>query len=185
MLSVRTVLHPTDFSEYSDCAFRVACALALDYGARLVILHVTAPAVDGYGEGIMPPPPADYLEPLRARLHQLQPLYRQITVEHQLVEGDAAAEILRTAAATQCDMIVLGTHGRAGLRRLLMGSTAEQVMRRARCPVLAVKAPLAKGRPRLKRATVEPGTTIDEAFLKHFFRAVPNESRPSCGMWSM
>jgi nucleotide-binding universal stress UspA family protein len=57
MLPIRTVLHPTDFSKYSDYAFRLACTLARDYGARLVILHVAAPPVDGYGEGILPRSP--------------------------------------------------------------------------------------------------------------------------------
>jgi nucleotide-binding universal stress UspA family protein len=142
MLPIRTVLHPTDFSKHSDYAFRLACALTHDYGARLVILHVAAPPVDGYGEGILPPQREDYLRPLCDRLNRLKPPDPTVAVEYQLVEGDAAAEILRTAAATQCDVIVLGTHGRAGLARLLLGSTAEQVVRRAPCPVLTVKAPL-------------------------------------------
>jgi hypothetical protein len=62
--------------------------------------------------------------------------------ERRLEEGDAVTEILRVAEEAPADLIVLGTHGRTGLARLLMGSVAEQVVRRAPCPVLTVKAPL-------------------------------------------
>ena len=56
-------------------------------------------------------------------------------------EGDPATQIVRVAQETRCDLIVLGTHGRTGLGRLLMGSVAEQVLRKAPCPVLTVKTP--------------------------------------------
>jgi nucleotide-binding universal stress UspA family protein len=72
----------------------------------------------------------------------------KVPVEHQLLfVGDPAAEILRVAQAVKADLIVLGTHGRTGLGRLLMGSVAEQVVRRAPCPVVTVKAPLPQGGP--------------------------------------
>jgi nucleotide-binding universal stress UspA family protein len=58
-----------------------------------------------------------------------------------LAEGDPAAEIIRAAQETGAELIVMGTHGRTGLQRLLMGSVAEQVLRKASCPVLTVKAP--------------------------------------------
>jgi nucleotide-binding universal stress UspA family protein len=138
MLTIRTVLYPTDFSDCSEVAFRLACGLAWDYGARLVILHVTPSPVDGYGEGILPPQPADYLGPWREKLQQMQASNPEIAVEYRLVEGDAVAEILRAAQETNSDLIVLGTHGRTGLARLLVGSTAELVVRRAPCPVVTV-----------------------------------------------
>jgi nucleotide-binding universal stress UspA family protein len=62
-------------------------------------------------------------------------------LEHRLVEGDAATVILQVATEIKCDLIVMGTHGRTGLSRLLMGSVAEQVVRNASCPVLTVKTP--------------------------------------------
>jgi nucleotide-binding universal stress UspA family protein len=142
MLSIRTILHPTDFSAYSDCAFRLACSLARDYGARLIVLHIAEPPMAIGGEGVPVLPSVPDLEVLQTRLDQLRPPDPKIPVEHRLVEGDAATQILRVAEATQCDMIVLGTHGRTGLGRLLMGSVAEQIVRRARCPVLTVKTPL-------------------------------------------
>jgi nucleotide-binding universal stress UspA family protein len=93
-------------------------------------------------EGVLIPPPAVDLEPLRERLQQLRPRDPKVPVEHRLVQGDAATEMLQVAEETKCDVIVLGTHGRTGLGRLLMGSVAEQVLRKAPCPVVTVKTPL-------------------------------------------
>jgi nucleotide-binding universal stress UspA family protein len=142
MLSIQTILHPTDFSEYSNYAFDLACAFARDHGARLIILHVAMPTLVIYGEGVLPPQPVDYLDRAREQLQQVVPQDPKVTVEHRLVEGAAAPEILRVAEETRCDLIVMGTHGRTGMGRLLMGSVAEQVVRKASCPVLTVKTPL-------------------------------------------
>jgi nucleotide-binding universal stress UspA family protein len=147
MLAIKTILHPTDFSEGSDFAFRLACSLARDYGARVIVLHVMAPPVVGYGEGVVPPRPEEYQEALRAELLQVQPRDSRVPVEHRLVEGNAAAEILNTAEEVKADVIVLGTHGRTGLGRAVMGSVAEYVVRRASCPVLTVKTPLPGKQP--------------------------------------
>ncbi|HZT97099.1 MAG TPA: universal stress protein [Chloroflexota bacterium] len=141
MLPIRTILHPTDFSEYSGYAFQLACDLARDYDARLIVLHVAAPPVVVYGEGVLPPEPKDYKERLRERLQQVVIQDPKIPIEHRLIEGDAAREILRLAGEAKCNLIVMGTHGRTGLGRLLMGSVAEQVVRKAPCPVLTVKIP--------------------------------------------
>lgn len=140
MLAIRRILHPTDFSHRSEHAFRVACALARDYNAPLLVLHVVAPAMS-YGEGFVVTPPPDYMEELRRRLERVDPHDPKVVLERKLVEGDAATEVLRTAGEAGCDLIVMGTHGWTGLTRLLMGSVAEQVVRKAACPVLTVKAP--------------------------------------------
>jgi nucleotide-binding universal stress UspA family protein len=63
-------------------------------------------------------------------------------VEYRVLDGAPAVEILEAARQVQCDLIVLGTHGHTGLERLVMGSVAEEVMRKAKCPVLTVKVPL-------------------------------------------
>jgi nucleotide-binding universal stress UspA family protein len=141
MLPIRTILHPTDFTDYSNYAFRLACSLARDYGARLLVLHVTPPVVV-YGERLALPPPPAPKEPLVARLAQLVAQDPKVPMQHRLAEGDAATEILRVAQEIKPELIVMGTHGRTGLGRLLMGSVAEQVVRRAPCPVVTVKAPL-------------------------------------------
>jgi nucleotide-binding universal stress UspA family protein len=143
MLKIGTILHPTDFSQYSDYAWHMACALARDYGARLVLLHVKPLPAVIYGEfGTLPPEPYDQVHVLEEKLAQLQPTDPGITVERRLVEGEAASEIIRMAEEEGCDLIVMGNHGRTGISRLLMGSVAEQVVRKAPCPVLTVKSPI-------------------------------------------
>ena len=141
MLAVHIILHPTDFSERSQYALRLACALARDYGARLIVLHVAETVPIVYGEGMLPPDPGELLAAAQERLDRLQVPDANVRAERRLAQGDAAAEILRVAQEAHADLIVLGTHGRTGLGRLLMGSVAEQVVRRAACPVLTMKTP--------------------------------------------
>jgi nucleotide-binding universal stress UspA family protein len=143
MLKIQTILCATDFSEPSNNAFRLACSLARDHGANMVVLHVVPTSVLAYGGVMTPEPaPAPHRDELLARLRQLVAPDPQVRVEHRLTEGDAAAEILRVAKESGSGLIVLGTHGRTGLARLLMGSVAEKVVRKAPCPVLTVKTPI-------------------------------------------
>jgi nucleotide-binding universal stress UspA family protein len=141
MLPIKSILHPTDFSKPSEHALRFACALARDYQARLVLLHVVEPPVY-YGElGMTVPLPADYHEHLRERLSHLVPGDSGLPVETVLVEGVAWREILSVAEEQHCDLIVMGTHGRTGISRVLLGSVVEQVSRHSRLPVLTLKTP--------------------------------------------
>jgi nucleotide-binding universal stress UspA family protein len=140
MTAIRRILHPTDFSEPSGCAFGVACALARDYGAPLLVLHVCSPFVI-YGSSVAVEVTPSHLEAYRAQLRQMDTHDPRLRIEHRLVEGDAGTEILRVAREIGCDLIVMGTHGRTGPGRLLMGSVAEEVVRKAPCPVLTVKTP--------------------------------------------
>ena len=125
------ILHPTDFSERSRHAFDIACALARG-GGRLIVLHVVE-VVHVASEG--------YEDALNERLRSFQPDDPSIRVEYRLREGEPATETLSEASASGCDLIVLGTHGRTGLDRLVMGSVAEDVLRRAGVPVLIVRGP--------------------------------------------
>jgi len=156
MLNIKTILHPTDFSQRSQPALHMAVALARDYNARLVILYVLEPWMMAYGEGVAVPPPENYLDEVKAQLHQIRPTDERIVFEHRLIEGDPPAEILRTAAECRADLIVLGSHGRRGLARLLMGSVAEHVVRKATCPVLTVKAPFVVEEVATVGAATEP-----------------------------
>jgi universal stress protein A len=142
MLPIHTVLHPTDFSWHSEYALRVACALVRDYGAHLILLHVAALPGAVYAEGAFVPEPATYYESLKQQLEQVALPDASLGVERRIEEGDAAAKILEVARETVADMIVMGTHGRTGLSRLLMGSVAEQVVRQATCPVMIVRMPM-------------------------------------------
>jgi nucleotide-binding universal stress UspA family protein len=152
MLPIQTILHPTDFSERSDHAFRLAHSLARDRGACLIVLHV------------MPVPLVEekrgYREEMAEELSRIGSPDSKVRVEHRLEEGDAATQILQVAQETGCDLIVMGTHGRTGLGRLLMGSVAEQVLRRASCPVLTVKAPFPQAPPAGAAALEEAESSV-------------------------
>jgi universal stress protein A len=139
MLPLGTVLHPTDFSENSEYAFRVACGLARDYKARLILLHVMAPPMVIYAGGPVPAETWPSIDEVQEKLRELQEQAHHVRVETQVMEGDPVDMILRAAEETDCDVVVMGTHGRTGLGRLLMGSVAEAVIRKAPCPVLSVK----------------------------------------------
>jgi nucleotide-binding universal stress UspA family protein len=139
MFEIRTILHPTNFSERSDWAFRLACSLARDRDARLVVLHVAPPPISG----MIVAQQREY-DRLWDDLHRLQPPYPEVELERLLRQGNAVEEILRVAHQIECDLIVMGTHGRTGLRRLLLGSVAEQVVRQAACPVHTMKGPFSE-----------------------------------------
>ncbi|MBM4067950.1 MAG: universal stress protein [Planctomycetes bacterium] len=145
MTPIRTILHPTDFSQHSEHAFQLACSLARDHGSRLIVLHTQERPVMAYAGIAMappaPPPSADERQALKKQLRGMHCTDSAVRVEHLLVDGDPATAILEIAQEQKCDLIVLGTHGRTGLGRLLMGSVAEKVLREATCPVLTVKAP--------------------------------------------
>jgi nucleotide-binding universal stress UspA family protein len=137
MIQVRKILYPTDFSSYSNQAYFHAVGLAETYGASLTVVYVVTPgspeaAAGGRGYWL-------------GQLEQVRPGNPDITVHHVLLEGDPAVEIARYAADAGIDVIVIGTHGRTGVDRLVMGSVAERVMREAPCSVLVVKLPKGAG----------------------------------------
>jgi len=140
-MKARKILFPTDFSPFGQEAFRWATSLARDTGAMLVIVHVEEPPM-AYGGGEM------YLgaeegdrEVLRKALVKVAPTDTNVPFEHKLLIGDPATAIVEAAEEVGADFIVMGTHGRTGLTRLLMGSVAEAIVRKAKCPVLTVKHP--------------------------------------------
>jgi nucleotide-binding universal stress UspA family protein len=158
MLLIRTVLYATDFSETSKLAFPLACALAQDYGARLIAVHVAQPPVVIYTPtGDMLPHCLDFRLAAQDLLRQLV-APEKVRVEYCVTEGDAGKEILRLARENHADLVVMGTHGRTGLDRLIVGSVAEEVLRKAACPVLTVKAPAAK-------SSSTPGTAAAQTAL--------------------
>jgi nucleotide-binding universal stress UspA family protein len=112
----------------------------------LIVVHVAAPLVTPYGDMILSEPVEVTFQELKEKLLGLKGPDK-VPVEHRLEEGDPATEILRTARDCGCDLIVMGTHGRRGLSRLLTGSVAEQVMRKAPCPVVTVKTPFPEASP--------------------------------------
>jgi nucleotide-binding universal stress UspA family protein len=141
---ITTILHPTDFSESSQAAFQLACALARDHGARVIAFHGVPRPESFSGEALAGTFPGDYHTQHWEALRNIRPSYPEVGITHRLDEGDPTTLILQAARASRCDLIVMGTHGRTGLKRLLMGSVADQVVRKAPCPVLTVKAPCSR-----------------------------------------
>ena len=134
-----TILHPTDFSDCANHAFELACAVARDRGARLLLLHVILPPA-AHGEVVARRQAPNYYDELWNALRAMRPTHGEIPIDHRLEEGDPAEVILRVAQESASGLIVLGTHGRTGVSRLLMGSVADEVVRKAACPVLTIRA---------------------------------------------
>src|SRR5436309_14728430 len=105
MLSIQTILHPTDFSERSGNALHLACALARDYGGRLIVLHVAAPPAVVYGEGIVPPEPEIVFREAREQLNRLEISDPNVRVERRFEEGVPATEVVRVAKEIGADLI--------------------------------------------------------------------------------
>jgi nucleotide-binding universal stress UspA family protein len=159
----RTILVAADFSESSRDAFRVACTLAGAGEARLIVLHVADQALpDGLLGRMIPRTEGDsaYLQALGEQLRKDYSPDGPIDVEFRVRDGLAVEEIIRTVEEVGADLIVLGSHGRSGLGRLLMGSVAEALLRRAPCPTLVLKPgpPEAARIPESGRSESEPST---------------------------
>ena len=147
MLKIERILCPVDFSEFSETAYDYAHSLARHYEATLHVLHVVRSIALDPGlmassiiENVYTHQAADAKSKI-AKFAEKQagdPVRSEITVQL----GFAAASILSFAKERDTDLIVMGTHGRRGLDRLVMGSTTEQVLRKAHCPVLAIRKPV-------------------------------------------
>jgi nucleotide-binding universal stress UspA family protein len=122
-------------------AFEVAGAIARDRAAPLVVLHVAPRPLSSLGgtQAVPPMPDEINLKDARDQLAKIK-VPAGVSMETRLETGEAGAIILSVARDINCQMIVMGTHGRSGLGRLLMGSVAEEVVRKAPCPVLTLKA---------------------------------------------
>jgi nucleotide-binding universal stress UspA family protein len=141
---INRILVPTDFSETASRALEYGAELAARFGVPLLLLHVYANPVVPVPDGFVVMPAVD----LAAMMNQLEKGLGDVRLRAQalgvrqvdtvMVEGTAWSEISRVAKDRNCDLIVLGTHGRGGLAHLLLGSVAEKVVRNAECPVLTV-----------------------------------------------
>jgi nucleotide-binding universal stress UspA family protein len=146
MRPFKSILVPTDFSAGAALAVELARDLGRRFGASVTLLHVLEPPAYPVPPGGLVYPTPDVSEDLRseaeARLAQLR---QQVESDGgpptstTVREGLPQSEIVDTAARGGFDLIVMGTEGRTGLRRALIGSVAERVVRRAPCPVLTVR----------------------------------------------
>ena len=137
----KKILFCTDFSRLSDAALPLAEMVARGKEADIIVVHVQEPPTTYMaGEfyyGPLEPDPAT----LKQLLHRVVPADPNVSCKHEMIQGDPATEILRIAKENKVEMIVMSSHGRTGLERILMGSVAEKVVRRAPCPVLIFKQP--------------------------------------------
>ena len=143
MVRFETFLVPHDFSDDAEAALEAAVELARRLGARLHLLHVYQQPVDvlsPYGVAIQPNVGPELRAAAQGRLQQLAARISGVRVELHVAEGPPALAIAEQAQSLGADLVVMGTHGRTGLRHLLLGSVAERTMRTAPCPVLTVKA---------------------------------------------
>jgi nucleotide-binding universal stress UspA family protein len=149
MMEIRTILLPTDFSECANYALTYTTQLARSSSASIICVHVVEPVMPtvGYTGMTEPLPIADISEQLENSAERELPKIAGceecagLEIEEVIAHGDAATEIVRVARERKVDLIVISSHGRTGLGRILFGSTAESVVRHAPCPVLVVKPP--------------------------------------------
>ena len=147
MITLEKIVCPIDFSEYSKHALTYAVALATQYQSKLYLIHVVEPIRVPIDLGVGVPGLLEYegtiVEKAREHLEGLLDLTARATleVEAHVLRGAAFAEIVRFARDKNVDLIVIATHGLSGIAQLLLGSTAEKVVRKAPCPVLTVKHP--------------------------------------------
>jgi len=138
-MKIKRILCPIDFSEHNHAANEYASMLAKSTDARIIYLHAFVP--DVYAT---PPEHYDIDKEFKRLTKELEafikPAQDGIVAAYIVDSGLASNKIVQYANENDIDLIVIGTHGRTGLKRALMGSVAEAVVRKAECPVLAIKA---------------------------------------------
>lgn len=139
---MKKILFPTDYSPASNAALRYAVLLAEGSRAKLSIVYVEPPSLPPVGASPPESPTKDEEAALAKLLQSLGNDDRHAPAhEIRKLWGDPAREIVRLAKEEDVDLIVMATAGRSGLRRVLMGSVAEAIVRQAPCPVLTLKEP--------------------------------------------
>jgi len=148
MVEIKKILYATDFSELSRCALDYACYLARRCEAELLCLHVVDDSYQYWLTMEVAAVPAG--PPVEEVVTAAEEHLRKFLAEHAagdintratVLTGRPFVEIIRCAREEQADLIVMGTHGRGGLRQVLMGSVVEKVARKSPCPVLTVRDP--------------------------------------------
>lgn len=141
-----TIMYATDFSPASRAAFSKALQLAKRDRAPLVVAHVMSPGLPLLGDGYVPPATLDeiyrgYRQASQKKLDAVVARAKAagVRVRGLLLEGVPHEQILRAARATRAGLLVVGTHGRSGVARFVLGSVAGRVVAGARCPVVTVR----------------------------------------------
>jgi len=143
----KNILFPTDFTSHARSALKYAAAFAREEGGRVVLLSVQSASVPPnlmtMPEHVLQDPDSEWLRQLRGQVAELlsDPLFDGLEVEPVIVKGEPAAEIAKAVRDYRIDLVTVVTHGRGGLARALLGSTAEEIIAEAPCPVLTVRPP--------------------------------------------
>jgi nucleotide-binding universal stress UspA family protein len=146
-MSFRNILFPTDFTPHARSALKYAAAFAREGRGRVVLFSVQTGKVPAnlmtLPERILEAQDTKWLVQLRAQVAELlrDPLFDGIEVEPVIVEGEPAPEIAKAVRDYDIDLVTVVTHGRRGLARALFGSTAEEIIAEAPCPVLTLRPP--------------------------------------------
>jgi nucleotide-binding universal stress UspA family protein len=144
-LKPKRILVPIDFSEHAKKALKYAAAFGEQFGAEVLLLHVVEPIVYPVEMGFVPPEIQDMGEKLvqnaRERLQALADAELKLPIKTTALisRGTAFQQIATVAQEKGADLIIVTTHGYTGLKHVLLGSTAERVVRHAPCPVLVVR----------------------------------------------
>jgi nucleotide-binding universal stress UspA family protein len=147
IMEIKTILFPTDFSEGAANALKYAVDIAKRYGAKLHMLHVIYDIAKASGAFVphisMDQMYKDIEAGAKKELEKfgLEDLSGMKDMERSVITGVPHDEIVKFATKNKIDLVVIGTHGRSGIDRILFGSTAAQVVRNAPCPVLTVRLP--------------------------------------------
>ena len=137
VFQLKRILVPMDFSTCSEKALAYAVPFAKQFGAELTLLHVVQPYPPVPG---MAPLDGELIPDLEKRLEVIRSTVdAEVPSEAMLLRGDPHLEIAKAAEKFGADLIILSTHGRTGLAHVLLGSTAERVVRHAGCPVLVLR----------------------------------------------
>ena len=146
--SIKKVLVPIDFSDYSKNALKYAVNFTKQFNAELLLIYVVEPVLypPDFSMGQIAIPSVDFEMDKRAveELDKLdkQEIPNEIKVRSVVKTGKPFIEIIETASEENIDLIIIATHGHTGVEHILFGSTAEKVVRKAPCPVLTLREPI-------------------------------------------
>ena len=147
-LSIKKVLVPIDFSDYSKSALKYAVNFAKSFGADITLIYVVEPIIYppdfSMGQIAIPAVNTEWDQVAQEELSKLakNEISSDVKVKTIIKTGKPFVEIIETASDENIDLIIISTHGHSGVEHILFGSTAEKVVRKAPCPVLTLREPI-------------------------------------------
>ncbi len=152
MVSIKKILVPFDFSQYSSNALREAISIAKVFSAKIELIHVITPVYAAVSDNLVPGYDVFYNKLMRKAKDELMSIAKEverkntINVAFKTKLGPIHVEILQEAEKTDADLIVMGTHGTSGFKEFFAGSNAYRIVQNAPCPVLTIQKKLVSSR---------------------------------------